>query len=53
MILDRRKMLYILVVDGVRCSFAMRYEEAIKVWWYNEIKYPNKVFTIEGVFYET
>ena len=43
------EMLYVLVVDGVKCSFAMRYDEAIEVWKYNEAKYPEKKFSIEGV----
>jgi len=48
-ILGGNNALYILVVDGQRLSFAMAYDEAVKVWKYNEHKYPEKTFTIEMV----
>lgn len=48
-ILDREDCLYVLVVDGVKSSFAMGYSEAVDVWKYNEDKYPEKKFSIEMV----
>lgn len=47
--MSEEKMLYVLVVDGIKCSFAMDYDEAIVVLRYNEAKYPQRKFSIERV----
>lgn len=47
--MNRYGMLYVLVVDGVKCSFALSYERIVKVLRYNQDKYPEKLFSFVRV----